>query len=347
MTKTLSYINTSGKRKESVPSPERGTSSHWHGSSPASTLTMSEIVSRFMPVIAENYADLIERLLTGSVLYNPAWADKAEGWIFKDEKTSYIVEGEGTNRLYMFKEGSVHQVNALIRKPEKHKEYMYTKEEDMEPEKEPTDTPFSPSEGLVTNGVEWGALENPEKKKGNEEKNPTLYLEVMFLCKETGTINVGFVGSDESAEDALKFQVLHMNESKEVQTIKTEGTWDGKGDFYIYITEGQAEIISLSLLEIPLEEYRKQTDTHLKQAVENVEKIFRTIKIIISRISLVQSHINQLYFNDSYLNEKIVSLNREVSSLRTSLNGLSDIHEAVLKLQEDVSKLSERVSKLE
>lgn len=346
MTKTLSYINTSGKRKGSVSSSEKGTSSHWHGSSPASTLAMSEIVSRFMPVIAENYADLIERLLTDSVLYNPAWANKADGWTFKDEKTSYIVESEGTNRLYLFKEGSVHQVNALIRKPEKHKEYMYTKEEDMEPENEPTDTPFSP-EGVVLKGVDWGELKNPEKKKGEEEKNSTIYLEVKFLCKETGTINVGFVGSDESADDALKFQVLQMKESDKVQTINAEGTWDGKGDFYIYITEGQAEVLSLSLLEIPLEEYRKQTDTHLKQAVENVEKIFRTIKVVISRISLVQSHINQLYFNDSYFNGKIVSLNEDVANLRSRLNGLSDVYEAVLKLQEDVSKLSERVSKLE
>jgi chromosome segregation ATPase len=89
--------------------------------------------------------------------------------------------------------------------------------------------------------------------------------------------------------------------SEEIQTITTQGTWDGVGDFEISLTGGQVEIVGLSLLDKSFEDYCKQTDSHIMQSVENINKELDFLEQIVKRFTLVQSHVNQLYSNDTAL----------------------------------------------
>lgn len=303
MAKTLSYINTTPRvasKQESV-----GTSAQvYRPHSSSSGITMSEVLNRLLPLIGENYADLVTLLTPESYLYNPAFADGGDGWTISDKEKAYITTSDGKNRLFMFSGSVISQANDKIRQPGKHKEYTFTKEEEdgaTPPEAEIPDESFDPSEELVTDPVEWGDIEEPEKVSGEEEKPDTLYLSFSYICKEPGTLTIGFPESDQTPEEALKVQTIQLESSGNIQTVTAQGTWDGKGPFQISLSLGQVEIVSLSLLDKPLEEYRKQTDSYIKQTIENIGKSFDFIKQTIRRITLIQSHINQLYSNDVVL----------------------------------------------
>lgn len=305
--RTLTVVNTT--RKTEKAESANNNPNQQVGTSP-STGNPTAIKADLLKIIAENYADTITQLLSASYLHNPSFANDAEGWTISDddsiENKVRVVISDNKNRLRISGDGSILQKNELVRKPGKHKEYTHTKkEEDTEggevtpPDSETEEDIFEPSEELVTDSVEWGGIEEPEKVEGEEEKDNILYLTFNYICKKNGTINIGFVDSDESSEEALKLQSVQMEESEEVQTITSEGTWDGKGDFSISLTEGEVEIVSLYLLDKPLDEYRKQTDSYIKQTIENIGKAFEFIQEVIKRIRLIQNHINQLYSNDS------------------------------------------------
>ena len=320
MAKTLSYINTSPKTGSKE---EQKTTVGSRSYSPSgSGLSLTEVLNRLLPLIAENYADTVSRLMYYSYLYNPAFADSADGWTVSDPESVYVMESDGKNRLFISNSGSVVQLNELIRKPGKHKEYALS--EKKEEETSSAAAPLALSGSLVTDPVEWEGLEEPVKTEGEEEKPDILYLEVRFVCKESGTISVGFSGSDESSEDALKTQTVDIEESAEIQSISTHGTWDGKGNFFIHLPSGQVEIVSLSLAGHPLDEFRKQTDSHLAQISENVGTIFEVILKVLNRIVLVQQHVNQLYSNDAILDGWIKDLEDKAATLETMILVLNE-----------------------
>lgn len=336
MAKTLSYINTSPRTEQ-----EKAVLSHGNAYRPNSRvqsvgLTMSEVIGKILPIISENYADAITQLMSASYLFNPAFANDAEGWIMSDEDVTngrtLIVSSDNKNRLFLSDTGSILQSNDRIRKPGKHKEYTYTeKEEEGEegngtnpPEQEDGENVFEPSEELVTTPVEWEGIEEPEKVEGDEEKDDVLYLTFNYICRKSGTVNVGFVGTEESGEGSLLLQSVQMEESADIQTVAAEGTWDGKGNFKIFLEGGEVEVVSLSLLDKPLEEYRKQTDSYIKQTIENIGKAFEFIHEVIKRITLIQNHINQLYSNDSILNETIEGLKERVEDAEKDIDDLQN-----------------------
>lgn len=322
MAKTLSYINTTprtGSGQDSTSGSAQSSRPSFIGASAG--VTMSEVVNRFLPVIAENYADAVTQLMSGNYLYNPAFANGAEGWVISDAEKAYIAVSDDKNRLFLTSGGSVLQLNEKIRKPGKHKEYKFTEDR---PEKNIPQESYTPSSTLVTNAVQWGNIEDPVKKNGKQEKNNNLYLNLSFVCSKSGTIHFGFVGSGSSDKDALKHQDIQIQESIEVQTFSAQGTWDGKGNFRIYLSEGEVEIVSLSLTDSPIEDLRKETETRLAQAEENIQVILETTQALLQRIRLVQSHINQLYSNDGLLKDVNDSQSRSITTLRDDLKNLQD-----------------------
>ena len=362
MAKTLSYINTTqrtGSGQGSTSGSAQSSRQSFVGASAG--ITMSEVVNRFLPVIAENYADAVTQLMPGSYLYNPAFANGAEGWVLSDPEKAYVSVSDDKNRLFLLGGGSVQQVNGRIRKPGKHKEYDFTEEEqkimpveiedDLLPPEE--EDPFVPSGELVTGQVEWGEIKEPEKKEGFEEKRNLLYLSFSFVCHKAGTVSIGFVGADESAEDAFKTQTASFQESEEVQTITAQGTWNEEGYFRISLQgeEAQIEVVSLSLTDKPLDEFRKETESYIKQTIGNVNNAFVFIREVIKRITLIQNHINQLYSNDAYLEETLASYGERITAAQSKADDAYswavDNRHDITSLQESLVSLTGKVTTLE
>lgn len=313
---------------------------------------IEKIVSEWVsPVIAENYADGIKQLSIENHLFNPSFADDAEGWdmsvdAVKQNKVKLIVSDYKV-RLRLLDGGWISQSNERIRKPDKHKVYKYTKKEEGEegnPEEDSVDS-FMPSEELVTDPVGWEEIKQPEKVSGEEEQPDTLYLSLSFICKESGTISVGFPESDQTLEKALKTQTVHVYPSEGIQTIATQGIWDGKGSFRISLLGGHVEIVSLRLLGKRMEEFTKQSDSFSKQTAENFTNSFEFAKQAIARMTLIQNHINQLYSNDAVLSSLISGLSDDVeelsgkvlsfdSSFKNVLQRITDIEDRLTELEE-------------
>lgn len=345
MAKTLSYINTTPH----VPSKQNEATPPWktyqpHGGS--SGISMSEVLKELLPVIGENYSDVVSLLMTENYLHNPAFANNAEGWIMPDKEKAYIAVSDGKNRLFLLDGGSIIQENAVIRKPGKYEIYEFTEEEEVPPGQEPPpegenppeeeeapDDSFEPSSELVLDQVSWEAMEIPEKTESKEEKQNVLYLSLSYICKSSGTISVGFFQSDQTSEDALKVRHVLARPSEEIQTITTQGTWDGVGDFEISLTGGQVEIVGLSLLDKSFEDYCKQTYSHIMQSVENINKELDFLEQIVRRFTLVQSHVNQLYSNDaalkSFLDKQATLIEELQESYRVIGKALEGIHSAL------------------
>lgn len=313
MARNLSYINTSSRTGQQPENVSAAQQSYRPSYQTAAGASMAEVLKRLLPIIAENYVDAITQLMPESCLFNPAFANGAQGWQVSDKEKAYIAESDGKNRLILLEGGSIQQSNALIRKPSKHKEYAYTEDR---PEKDISDESYTPSSELVTDTVTWPELDKPVKKEGEEEKNGTLALGLSFICRESGTIHVGFAGSDDTDKDALKFQDVQIQESQEPQTISAQGTWDGLGDFRIYLSQGQVEICSLSLTDMPIADFRKEADTRFRQAEENIQIILETANAELQRIKLIQGHINQLYTNDSLFKEKQEEHHKSIENLK-------------------------------
>ncbi len=333
----LTVINTDSSRHKVRPASTNTKNGRGSTSSTASALPKpGYIIDLVLPIIAENYADGIRQLLPESYLYNPSFADNADGWTISEEDSSNrrtrLIISDNKVRLNLQDGGSISQTNEYIKKPGKHKEYTITEKDEggtAPPEAEIPDESFDPSEELVTDPVEWGAIEEPEKVSGEEEKPDTLYLSFSYICKEPGTLTIGFPESDQTSEEALKVQTIQLEASENIQTVTAQGTWDGKGPFQISLSSGQVEIVSLSLLDKPLEEYRKQTDSYIKQTIENIGKSFDFIKQTIHRITLIQSHINQIYSNDAVLK----------SILDDHDESIKDLLKKDILLQEQIDKI--------
>ena len=338
MAKTLSYINTSRKKtpvSESTQVPRPGVPYPSYSSG----ITATETINRIMPLIADLNAHMISLLVRDCYLYNPGFSDGAKGWSASDSEKVSITESNGNMVVRLTGTGRIFQSNGLIRKPSKRKEYLYG--QDKEPD---IQEPETVSDTIHTETVEWEPLEDPERKEGSEEKDTVLYLSIGYVCKDAGTLHAGFVGSDESAEGSLKMQSVQTVVSEDVQHINAQGTWDGNGGFHVYLDGGEVEVRYVFLLDNPLEEYRKQTDSHLAQIEENIGIMFDSLNAGIQRIKLIQDYINQLFVNDATINGSIGAIQEDISNLRTSV---STISASIGSIENYLTKLNERISALE
>lgn len=363
MAKTISYINTTpkGKRLENQAQGNNSYLDPYYGQ-PGKTLNMTEVLARVMPLIAENYADSVSQLSRGSLLFNPAFADNAEGWSFSG--TVEISESDAKNRIFLQDGAMVSQQNGLIRKPGKHLLYNYDETGQQSASPEESGTGRS-ADTLVTEPPQWEEIQKPVQVTGAEERNNEVYLEVKFVCHKSGTLQVGFYGSDESSENAFKSQTIYAEASETVQIVRAEGTWDGTGNFGMSFSTGRMEVVSLSLTDKPLMEFRKEAESFFAQALQNLRRLFDTARQLISHIQTIRSEINVLYGNDAILDGFISDLGKEVEDMngtiskhgermtaieeedKTLVQSISELASSVSSLQSGLSDLGKRVDDIE
>lgn len=326
-------------------------SSVGRGSSPQSNAT--QITNTIAPIVGENYADIIRELKESNFLYNPSFANGAEGWSFSEsdftQKKVRIIPVDYKMRLILRDGGSVTQPNSLIKKPKKHYIYNYNKDrQDIEYKNEDVG---SPSEGITIKDINWENLPDFEKTKDKTEKDDCLYLSISFKCNDSGSIEFGFNGTDNSKENVLKYTSQNMSASEDIQAIQLEGVWDGTGDFIISVPEGEIEIVSLSLTDKPLENYIEQNESAISQILENIQKASEYFSLLKNRFTLVQTELLQLYSNDSAIKttledheKRINKLELDYESLHSSIN---KINTSISDIKTDISNLEKRIEAIE
>lgn len=151
-----------------------------------------------------------------------------------------VEQYEGAQMLHLQATGLT-QRNALIRKPETHKEY---------------DAPAG--EDTTSNA---------------KDVQDTLYLTVKLLPKTAGQLTIGFKYDGKTPEG--KTNTLPYTDKKEIaksndwQILQWEGTWHGLGDFRIHYT-GETYIALLSVTDRPLQDFKKTVSTQIIQTAENI-----------------------------------------------------------------------------
>lgn len=257
-----------------------------------------------LPVIAENYADGIRQLFTGSYLYNPAFADDAKGWTISEEdqkaRKVRLKISDNKIRLNLRDGGSISQSNSYMTKPGTHDVYHFDEEE---------------LETTSETAQEWPQVEIPEQKKGKTEKNNILYLSVSFVCNVSGTIQVGFPTATGTEEGILKFITSNISKSEDIQTITAQGTWDGNGNFTISVPQGEAEVISVSLTSSPIADLREQTESAISQSIQNFNRVFLFLPQLKEWIDTAQTKIEQLTLRNNNLSESLTQLQERIEAL--------------------------------
>jgi hypothetical protein len=307
----LTVVNTGPRKNKSelTDTPQMG---RGNSSSAVSALPKpGYIIDLVSPVIAENYADSIMQLSTESYLYNPSFANEAEGWNISEEHVKdgkvKIVVSDFKVRIKIRDGGSVSQANGRIKKPGTHEEYLYDENE--------ASAGYTTSEG-------WPVIIAPEIKEGKNEKTNILYLSVSFVCNESGIISVGFPSSDNSIEGVLEYVTRSISKSEEVQTISSQGTWDKEGIFTINVPAGEVEIISVSLTGSPLESYRKQTESAINQSLQNFKRAFDFFPLLKEWTDTAQNEIQKLKSKNTTLSETIEAMSQNIAKLEERIDKL-------------------------
>ena len=143
---------------------------------------------------------------------------------------------DGRNMLHI-RNSKITQLNANIRKPGTHTEYVI-----------PTDS---------------------TAEAETKEVKDTLYLTLKFLPKTSGTLTLGMEAADHSEIDAMQYVSKDITSSYDWTTLQVSGTWDGNGDFVLGYT-GEMYVALLSLTDKPLEEYKKSVSTNIEQTAEYI-----------------------------------------------------------------------------
>lgn len=310
----LTVVNTDSKKNKTEPTSTSQTAGRGSSSPAISALPKpGYIIDLVTPVIAENYADSIMQLSTGSYLYNPSFANDAEGWNFSEEHVKdgkvKIVVSDFKVRLRIRDGGSISQPNGRIQKPGTHDEYLFDENE--------ASAGIEMSEG-------WPVITAPEMKEGKNEKANILYLSVSFVCKESGIISVGFPSSDYAEEDVLEYITQSVSKSDEIQTISAQGTWNMEGDFVIRVPSGEVEIVSVSLTGSPLESYRKQTDSAINQSLQNFKRAFDFFPLLKEWIDTAQDEIKKLKTKNTTLSNTIETMSQNIAKLEERIDKLEN-----------------------
>jgi hypothetical protein len=204
-------------------------------------------------------------------------------------------------------------------------------------------------EEVITTG------ENGEEVAETKMRRPKLYLSFRMVCREPGTLTVGFEGagqgSGEEGQEPLPFVVQEVaagNENEPV-TYTFEGTWDGTGDFVLKFT-GDAYFDQLALTSRPLEDFKVQVSTRLEQTAERIvaegkriDELNRTVDTVGLEISAIDAtltlygeHINDLDGSVGSVNLRINSLD---SSLSTTAQRVNRIDGEVAGLEGQINQI--------
>lgn len=266
------------------PSIGGGGGSGSNGGEAASSGSMTDgNLIKALSVISGNYADMLTETDVGNYLHNPAFANDAEGWTASSNEegnaTAYVARSDNKDRLFI-KDGSVTQENSRIKKPGKHCIYEYN-EKDKTPPIPETSLSGTVSVGslpgsysVTMKSITWVTIPETEKLEEKKETGDVLRLRFSFVCREAGTLTIGFTGVDASDEKALQPVTVSVEASEEVQTVEAEGTWDGHGDFRIAFATGEIEVRSLSLDGQELANYKEEVSSYIEQAKDNTDALF-------------------------------------------------------------------------
>lgn len=96
-----------------------------------------------------------------------------------------------------------------------------------------------------------------------------LYMSVRIRVVKQGTLTIGFPSSQMTDGNAIKKKTRLLERNSEWVTLQWEGTWDGQSDFFLGFT-GECYITSLSLSDEPLDEFKTEYSTHIRQTSRNI-----------------------------------------------------------------------------
>jgi hypothetical protein len=211
-------------------------------------------------------------------------------------KMAVVEEHDGRQMLHL-KNCGIRQSNGLITPPTSHKEY-YTDDNGTEQEKTVADT---------------------------------LYLTLRMLPLSAGTLTIGFDGSKAEMPTTLPGgdYTVEVEKNSDWQTLKWNGTWDGKGDFLLQYT-GEAWVSLLSVTYKPLDEYKKETSTKFTQTDD--------------RISMVATKVDSVNGRTVELGLDIDAANEKISAHATRL---TDTETAIAQLEVTADGLTSGVTSIE
>lgn len=300
-------------------------------------LRIEMLKEQFLTEYKKQYYDLTDE---DNFLKNTAFTDNMQYWSIVDGARFLTVNGDPlyVNRsMVVMKTGhagveeyngknmlrlnniTIKQLNADIRKPGTHKEYI----ED--------------SEGL-------GEYKNVKDK---------LYLSIRIIARTSGTLRIGFPTSGKD-ETSLPYAEVEVQSSNDIQTLQWFGTWDGTGDFQLGYT-GDMYVSLLSLTTDPLANYMIETSTQFKQTssvigmygqrIDNINQTVTSLGVQIDaaneQISIYANKVNNLESTVTNLGIEIDAVDERVSIYADKLD---DLEYTVTRLGLDIDAVDERVT---
>ncbi|MCC8095372.1 MAG: hypothetical protein LIP05_08450 [Tannerellaceae bacterium] len=106
------------------------------------------------------------------------------------------------------------------------------------------------------------------------EEDSVIYLSFRYMCEESGTLKVGFDGTDEESDLIVKEFAISAN--TEYKIFEISGLWDGQGDFTLSFS-GDIYIDLLTLANKPLEDYKKTVSTLFEQTDEYIKAVAKEV----------------------------------------------------------------------
>jgi archaellum component FlaC len=216
-------------------------------------------------------------------------------------RVATMTEYGGRNMLRL-KDSYVRQANEHIRKPEPYEEEVTTIDE-----------------------------ETGEEVTETKRRLPKLYLSFRMICREAGTLTVGFkgagkaTGEEDEGQEPMPFTVQGIGAGNEAEpvTYTFEGTWDGEGDFLLSFT-GDAYIDQLAITGKPLEEFKVQVSTKFEQTAERITMEGKRIDEANKAIGVVGLELNALDTSLTLYAQRTDNLENTVGSVGIRLDGMEN-----------------------
>ena len=230
-------------------------------------------------------------------LFNASFLEMMKGWDKKDEGSiikqngeallmngnTYVSDGCRANvetldgRPVLFiKNSCVKQDNSLIKPPGTHREYVLN------------------FDGTTTDKY----INKPD----------TLYLSLRCLVTKPGTLTIGFPDAKSRGFDSFDTPIIeHLDASQDVVTLRWKGTWDGMGDFLLQF-DGEMYVYTLSLTDVPLENFKKEMSTKIEQTDE-------MISLTATDIDDVSAAVGQLNIRADKIDSCIANVTEDMESL--------------------------------
>lgn len=303
--------------------------------------------SQFASRYSETTYDIAE---ADNYLFNPSFTNNMEGWKAEANTTSVIYAGdyeamlingnifiadggdtriaeisdyEGKAMLHIFNSG-VRQNNETIQA--KIKEYGL----------ELTHRVYNTASAEYS---DWNDSLTGELEDSYTEVPETLYLAIKFLALTDGTLTVGMLGSNATEGSLPDTKTTYqIRKGNDWQMMEWAGTWDGKGDFVLEFS-GEMYVAMLSLTSDPLNSYKSEIGTLIKQTAKNIELIGYNIDAKARRMTDLGLEINAV---DAYIKAYVETTDQALGEIRgTQLKLTSELAELKAYTETEIGDLKE------